>query len=138
MNGLIKPELFKAVGESVAGALNTALHFLDSFGETFEWTEFGNSIAAGINGFFNKFDFALLADTLNTWVDGLEAALIAAVKNISWQKIFDSAGVLLDKLELDTIAVMIGGFFLTRKSEARKKIIGTPFRCADRIADIFV
>lgn len=125
LNGLIKPELFKAVGESVAGALNTALHFLDSFGETFEWTEFGNSIAAGVNGFFDKFDFALLADTLNTWVDGLEAALIAAVKNISWQKIFDSAGVLLDKLELDTIAVMIGGFFLTRKSEARKKIIGT-------------
>ena len=125
LNGLIKPELFKAVGESVAGALNTALHFLDSFGEIFEWTEFGNSIAAGVNGFFDKFDFALLADTLNTWVDGLEAALIAAVKNISWQKIFDSAGVLLDKLELDTIAVMIGGFFLTRKSEARKKIIGT-------------
>lgn len=49
----------------------------------------------------------------------------SSVKNISWQKIFDSAGVLLDKLELDTIAVMIGGFFLTRKSEARKKIIGT-------------
>lgn len=125
LNGLISPELFEAVGETVAGALNTALHFLDSFGETFEWTEFGNSIAAGINGFFNTFDFLLLADTLNTWVDGLEASLIAAVKNISWQKIFDSAGVLLDKLELDTIAVMIGGFFLTRKSEARKKIIGT-------------
>ena len=125
LNGLISPELFEAVGETVAGALNTALHFLDSFGQTFEWTEFGNSIAAGINGFFNTFDFLLLADTLNTWVDGLEAALIAAVKNISWQKIFDSAGVLLDKLELDTIAVMIGGFFLTRKSEARKKIIRT-------------
>lgn len=125
LNGLISPELFEAVGETVAGSLNTALHFLDSFGQTFEWTEFGNSIAAGINGFFNTFDFLLLADTLNTWVDGLEAALIAAVKNISWQKIFDSAGVLLDKLELDTIAVMIGGFFLTRKSEARKKIIGT-------------
>ena len=125
LNGLISPELFEAVGETIAGALNTALHFLDSFGQTFEWTEFGNSIAAGINGFFNTFDFLLLADTLNTWVDGLEAALIAAVKNISWQKIFDSAGVLLDKLELDTIAVMIGGFFLTRKSEARKKIIGT-------------
>lgn len=125
LNGLISPELFEAVGETIAGALNTALHFLDSFGETFEWTEFGNSIAAGINGFFNTFDFLLLADTLNTWVDGLEAALVAAVKNISWQKIFDSAGVLLDKLELDTIAVMIGGFFLTRKSEARKKIIGT-------------
>ena len=125
LNGLISPELFEAVGETIAGALNTALHFLDSFGETFEWTEFGNSIAAGINGFFNTFDFLLLADTLNTWVDGLEAALVAAVKNISWQKIFDSADVLLDKLELDTIAVMIGGFFLTRKSEARKKIIGT-------------
>ena len=125
LNGLISSELFEAVGETIAGALNTALHFLDSFGQTFEWTEFGNSIAAGINGFFNTFDFLLLADTLNTWVDGLEAALIAAVKNISWQKIFDSAGVLLDKLELDTIAVMIGGFFLTRKSEARKKIIWT-------------
>ena len=65
LNGLISPELFGAVGTTIAGALNTALHGLDSFGETFDWEDFGNSIATGINNFFATFDFALLADTLN-------------------------------------------------------------------------
>ena len=103
LNGLIKPELFKAVGESVAGALNTALHFLDSFGETFEWTEFGNSIAAGINGFFNKFDFILLADTLNVWANGLMDALIAALDETDWHKMGTQIGVFIERIDFDDI-----------------------------------
>lgn len=74
----------EAVGETVAGALNTALHFLDSLRATFEWTEFGNSIAAGINGFFNTFDFLLLADTLNVWAHGLLDTLITFLDKTEW------------------------------------------------------
>ena len=50
LNGLISPELFSSVGKTIAGALNTALHFLDSFGETFDFTNFGISIGPGIWG----------------------------------------------------------------------------------------
>ena len=47
LNGLISPELFEALGSTIAGSLNTALHFLNKFGEEFEWKEFGKSLARG-------------------------------------------------------------------------------------------
>lgn len=114
LNGLISPELFGATGRTIAGCLNTALHFLDSFGTIFEWGEFGLSIATGINEFFNTFDFGLLAHTLNIWVEGLEKTIGAALINISWQDIFNSIGGFLSELELDTVLVIIGGFALKK------------------------
>ena len=114
LNGLISPELFGSVGGTIAGCLNTALHFLDSFGTIFEWGEFGLSIATGINEFFNTFDFGLLAHTLNIWVEGLEKTIGAALINISWQDIFNSIGGFLSELELDTVLVIIGGFALKK------------------------
>lgn len=114
LNGLISPRLFGSVGETIAGALNTVLHFLDSFGETFDWVDFGNSIAAGINGFFDKFDFALLAKTLNVWVDGLKTAIVTALDNISWENIFQSAHDFFNDLELDTIVIAFGSITLKK------------------------
>ena len=108
LNGLISPELFGAVGTTIAGALNTALHGLDSFGETFDWEDFGNSIATGINNFFTTFDFALLADTLNTWVDGLKTALVTAITKIDWEDIMDSFLDFWNEIELDTLTVIVG------------------------------
>lgn len=108
LNGLISPELFEAVGETVAGALNTALHFLDSFGETFEWTEFGNSIAAGINGFFNTFDFLLLADTLNVWAHGLLDTLITFLDKTEWDTIGTKIGEFLGELDLLGVGAKVG------------------------------
>lgn len=108
LNGLISPELFEAVGETVAGALNTALHFLDSFGQTFEWTEFGNSIAAGINGFFNTFDFLLLADTLNVWAHGLLDTLITFLDKTEWDTIGTKIGEFLGELDLSGVGAKVG------------------------------
>lgn len=36
LNGLISPRLFYDLGATIAGSLNTALHFLNSFGTTFD------------------------------------------------------------------------------------------------------
>ena len=46
LNGLISPRLFSNLGKTVAGSLNTALHFLNSFGKTLECEEFGVSKSA--------------------------------------------------------------------------------------------
>ena len=74
LNGLFKGQkgttLFGETGKLIANSLNTVLHGLDSFGTTFNWKQFGNSIADGINKFFQNFDFALLAKTLNSWAQG--------------------------------------------------------------------
>ena len=87
LNGLISPELFGALGRTIAGALNTALHFLDSFGTTFDWTNFGVSIATGINEFFATFDFALLGETISTWIIGIEDTIIAFLDTVDWELI---------------------------------------------------
>lgn len=108
LNGLISPRLFYDVGKTISNSLNTAIYAALSFGEEFDWTNFGLSIAAGINGFFQNFDFEALADTLNTWVDGIETAIGTALVNIDWASVLSGIGDFLLTLEPDTIAVMIG------------------------------
>ena len=102
LNGLITPRLFGNVGKTIAGALNTALEFLNSFGTEFDWENFGKSIAAGINRFFTTFNFGLLANTLNTWVRGIETTIASAIKDIKWSKIFDGITEFFLNLNLDT------------------------------------
>lgn len=104
LNGLISPQLFGAVGRTIAGALNTALYFLNSFGHEFDWTNFGNSIAEGINRFFDNFQFSLLADTLNTWAKGMLDALIVALQKIEWREI----GVKIGEFLVDIDFLEIG------------------------------
>lgn len=75
LNGLISPELFSAVGTTIAGALNTALHFLDSFGETFDFTNFGVSIGAGINSALGGIDWETALSAAKNWGVGIGNAI---------------------------------------------------------------
>lgn len=113
LNGLISPELFGAVGRTIAGALNTAIYAALSFGETFDFYDFGVSIATGINEFFRTFDFGALAQTLNVWVNGIEEAIIAALSHINWGNIFKSIYDFISNLEFDT-AILIGWYALPK------------------------
>lgn len=106
LNGLITPRLFGNVGKTIAGALNTALEFLNSFGTEFDWENFGKSIASGINRFFTTFNFGLLANTLNTWVRGIETTIASAIKDIKWNKIFDGVTEFFLNLNLDTALLL--------------------------------
>ena len=108
LNGLISPELFGATGRTIASALNTALKALNSFGKTFDWGDFGKSIATGINDFFDTFDFAELADTINTWVHGLEEALISAIDEFDIKKALSGLTEFLTEIDLDVIMLGIG------------------------------
>lgn len=103
LNGLISPDLFSAVGKTVASALNTALYAALSFGEEFNWTSLGNSIAAGINTFFETFDFASAGKMVNTFAKGLLDVFIAAVGKINWKKIGRQIGKFL--AEIDWIGI---------------------------------
>lgn len=106
LNGLISPELFGATGRTIAGALNTAIYAALSFGETFEWDEFGSSVATGINEFFATFEFEELAQTLNTWVDGLETSISSALDDLDWPLILSKIGDFLKELDFDTVLVL--------------------------------
>ena len=108
LNGLISPDLFGTVGKTIANSLNTAIYAALSFGEEFDFYEFGESIAEGINEFFRNFDFESLAKTLNVWADGLEESLKGALKNLDQQAISDGLSEFFNEIELDTILVGIG------------------------------
>lgn len=108
LNGLISPELFASVGRTIAGALNTALYFLNSFGTTFNWTNFGLSIAAGINSFFETFDFATLANTINVWAHGILDTIITLLGNVNWSEIGTKIGQFLAAIDFTDIAGKVG------------------------------
>lgn len=103
LNGLFKGQkgtsLFGELGTTIAGSLNTALHFLDSFGDTFGWVQFGSSLSQGINNFFSTFDWELAADTFNTLADGILDAADAAVSGTNWDAVGESIGTLLAKID---------------------------------------
>lgn len=114
LNGLISPRLFYDLGATIAGSLNTALHFLNSFGITFDWTNFGLSIANGINGFFENFDFALLAKTINAWVQGIYTALITEAKNLSRKDILKGITDFLSNLDIKTVEIIVGTLLIKK------------------------
>lgn len=121
LNGLFEGQkgttLFGETGRLIANSLNTVLHGLDSFGTTFNWKQFGNSIADGINKFFQNFDFALLAQTLNSWAQGAFDAVTTALSKISWKDVWNGAKEFLSNLDVKTVAIIIGALTI-------KKILG--------------
>lgn len=108
LNGLISPSLFSAVGKTIAGALNTAIYNTLSFGETFDFKNLGNSIAAGINGFFGTYDFKTLAQTLNVWAKGILDAIITALDNTDWKMIGKQIGTFLAEIDFIEVGAKIG------------------------------
>ena len=114
LNGLISPELFGAVGTTIASALNTALYFALAFGTTFDWKDLGNSLAAGVNNFFATFDFAALADTIDAWVQGIWNMIVTFFKNLDYKTIFSGIAEFFTSLDPETIAILLGFFALKK------------------------
>lgn len=114
LNGLITPGLFGDVGTMIAGALNTAIYTALSFGEEFDWTNLGDSIASGINNFFSTFDFASAADTVNTWAKGLFETVKAAVANIDWWEVYSGINDFFKNIDISTVAIVIGALTIKK------------------------
>ena len=111
LNGLFEgyngQTLFGEVGKTIASALNTVVYSALSFGETFDFKQFGRNIADGINNFFRTFDFGALAQTLNVWADGLIDLIGTTIKEIDKNAIFDAFIDFFGNLEFDTVAIVI-------------------------------
>ena len=99
LNGLISPELFGSTGRTIAGALNTAIHAALAFGETFDWEDFGLSIATGINEFFKTFKADKLAKTINTWIKGALKTATTMLKKTDFEIIGKKIGEFLAEID---------------------------------------
>lgn len=117
LNGLISTDLFKDVGHTIAGALNTAIYAALTFGQTFDWTQFGEKLAAGVNEFFTTFDFKSFAKAINVWVQGLFRTIKTFIKEVNWKDVFKGIKDFFTTLEPETIAIILGFVAL-------KKLIG--------------
>ncbi len=118
LNGLFEgyngQTLFGEVGKTIASALNTVVYSALSFGETFDFKQFGYNIADGINNFFRTFDFGALAQTLNVWVDGIIESVGTAIKETDRGAIVDGFKEFFDEIELDTVGVIIGAITIKK------------------------
>lgn len=112
LNGLFAGQngttLFGSVGKTIAGALNTVIQSALSFGQTFDFEQFGVNIADGINKFFENFNFADLANTINTWVNGIWTTITTAISNIDWSDVWNGIDDFLGNINIDTVSVVIG------------------------------
>ena len=114
LNGLISVETFATVGETIAGALNTAIYAVFAFGDTFDFEQAGKAFAAAINKFFDTFDFKALADTIDVWVQGIATYIINAVADIDWGGVVEGIGTVLSNIDLSTYGIIIIGMILKR------------------------
>lgn len=117
LNGLISTDLFKDVAHTIASALNTAIYSAIGFAATFDWQQFGEKLAAGVNEFFTTFDFASLADAINKWVQGVWRTIVAFVSELDYKEIFNGIKEFFTSLEPETLAIILGFVAL-------KKLIG--------------
>ena len=90
----IEKNVFTAVGETAAGALNTALHFIDKVGETFNFKNFGEGLALGVTTFLNTFDWKTALSAAENWGSGVANALNGFLnkKDKNGKGAFDSIG----------------------------------------------
>lgn len=107
LNGLISPELFYEVGKTIANSLNTVIRASLSFAETFDFGDFGQSLAESVNGFFLNYDFGSLAESINEWVDGVIELISEFLKNVDWAEVTKSIAEFFTNLEFDTIAITV-------------------------------
>lgn len=106
LNGLISPELFYEVGKTISNSLNTVLYTALSFAETFDFSDFGESLAASVNGFFLNYDFASLAEGINRWVNGIAETISEFLENVNWVDVTKSIAEFFANLEIDTIGII--------------------------------
>ena len=112
LNGLIDKDTFSEVGDTVAEMLNTALHFLDDFGKTFDWHNFGVSLGASVKSFFGTFDWMLTAHNFTTFAKGILDAASAAISTIDWKDVGYKIRNAFLSIEWKTVFAGVGDFIV--------------------------
>ena len=103
LNGLIQPDMFFQIGSTIGNAVMTAIETISAFATNAEWDKWGASIAAGINGFFDKFEGDKAAEAINSLASGLQSMFKEALKNVHWDEVFSDIGDFLKNIEINTV-----------------------------------
>ena len=112
LSGFLRTVDWQLVGKSIAEAINTYVQFWIGAFENFDFVALGSAIANAINGFFENFDFKQLAKAINLFVQGIGKTLRTIMDETDWSKVIKGLFDFLSEIEIDTIALIIGGFSL--------------------------
>lgn len=86
LNGLVDGLDWTLIGSTIGNGLNTALMFAYTFLTTFNWQNFGTSIAKGLNGLFDTIDWSLLGQTLASKFMAIINTAYGFVTTYDWAK----------------------------------------------------
>jgi len=84
LNSLLTPENFAVLGDTLYTTLETAFTVLATFGEKFNWGQFGVSLATGLNSFLQRFSPQRLAAGILTFIHGFHDTLISFLSEVHW------------------------------------------------------
>lgn len=107
MNGLFAGEagerLFKSLGTTIAGAINTVFIAWDTWNDTIKWASIGKNIKKGAVKFLKTWQPEIAGEAFGGFVSGLANALYSAVSDKSaWSLLGDKIGTGI-KSFLDTM-----------------------------------
>lgn len=99
LNALFTPETFQAIGETVGNLIQSALLFLNVFGDDFDAKQFGSSVATGINSAIKKINPNDIWEAAKHVIGVIKDSLTGFLGTIS----FDDIGNLIGTLVSDAI-----------------------------------
>lgn len=92
LNGLISPELFYETGKLLINSINAIFESLNAFAETFDWSDFGKSLASGLKGFVENWDAELTAETFSNFANGFLETMTSFLEESMSNDIFSDFG----------------------------------------------
>ncbi len=84
LNGIVDSVQWDELGQMFANGLNAAFTVLENAATTFDWTNFGSSLALSLNTFASTFSWSGAASSLSSVVNGLLDALITFIDETDW------------------------------------------------------
>lgn len=84
LNGIVNSVQWDEIGQMLANGLNAVFTVLENAATTFDWTNFGSSLALSLNTFASTFSWSGAATSLSSLVNGLLDTLIAFVSDTDW------------------------------------------------------
>lgn len=102
------PGMWVALGVTLGAGLNTALLFLSTTFQTFDWAAFGARLADALDAAMGAIDWAQAGQGISALVRGLLAALISFSQQTDWQAVGSSIGIMLANIDWSGILADVG------------------------------
>lgn len=111
-NGLIRPDTAYEIGKALVGVVTAGLRYFNAFSSEMDWKNVGASFASFLNGIIENAKPEELADAINNMVKAFLDFAVGFFTEFDWISALDKMFGTLKNLDVETYAVIAGGFLL--------------------------